>query len=224
MLRNPHIVKAGCSIDDDLLDLREKRWPNLEARSRLDLSGLRSSGSGSDETTTTTTTTGGPGLKRLAQTVLGLDLPKKRKISASDWSRMPLTEEQVVYAARDAWVAAAVVDQLQYIDAHTFDPNVLVERLQASQQQQEEEVSLHELTQRRTNRREAKALLTALYGPPELRSRPFQLPEWKLSLVSELRSIIRDNRPKTLLYPFPFATATTFERSFGAMSTNRTFA
>ena len=45
------------------------------------------------------------GLATLAKTVLGLEeFWKSKKLAMSNWTRRPLSEKQVLYAARDAWV------------------------------------------------------------------------------------------------------------------------
>jgi ribonuclease D len=176
VLRDPSIVKAGCQIDDDLLELRNLRIPNLEATNRLDLCGL-----GGREMV--------PGLKRLTATILGLDLPKHKKLSASDWSQVPLIEKQIVYAARDAWAAAAIVDHLAYLDEALFGPGALAQELQSF------ELSLGDVCRKQKNRRQAKALLSALLPrSPQGSTEYTELPPWKAAVVQELRYILQENR------------------------------
>lgn len=45
----------------------------------------------------------------------------------SNWSKRHLTQDEISYAARDAWVAAAIVDKLQQLNSNTFAPESLVE-------------------------------------------------------------------------------------------------
>ena len=45
----------------------------------------------------------------------------------SNWSKRHLTLNEISYAARDAWVAAAIVDKLQQFNSDTFAPESLVE-------------------------------------------------------------------------------------------------
>lgn len=177
VLRDASIVKTGCNIDDDLLELRHCLIPNLEATNRLDLCGLGASPQV-------------PGLKRLTCGVLGLDLPKRKKLSASDWSQVPLSEKQIVYAARDAWAAAAIVDRLSSVDDTRFGPRALSMQLQSSQ------LSLTELSRRRKNRKQAKALLSAILPRRDHgdNSEPLELPPWKDAVVRELKSILHENR------------------------------
>ena len=69
------------AVDDDMLELRQ-RWKRLEARSRVDLGGIGS--------------TGGElrGLKKLTGSILGFDLPKSRRMAISNWSQVPLSDAQ----------------------------------------------------------------------------------------------------------------------------------
>ena len=105
VLRDPQVVKAGCAIDQDLMELHTE-WNNgLEARSRFDLGGI-----GGDQRAVT-------GLRTLCAAVLGLHLPKSRRLAMSDWSCVPLTASQLCYCARDAWVGAG----LKWTTQHLFD-------------------------------------------------------------------------------------------------------
>ena len=45
----------------------------------------------------------------------------------SNWSKRHLTLNEISYAARDAWVAAAIVDKLQQFNSDIFAPESLVE-------------------------------------------------------------------------------------------------
>lgn len=45
------------------------------------------------------------GLKRLAETYMGADLDKPRRVTLSDWARDSLTLEQIQYACIDAYVS-----------------------------------------------------------------------------------------------------------------------
>jgi 3'-5' exonuclease len=176
-MRDESIVKAGCGIDQDLLELRSV-WPRLEAKSRLDLGGLRSNSKDNV-----------PGLKTLAAIVLGFDLPKSLRITTSDWSHVPLTIEQVTYGARDAWVGAAVVEELTRRDPQVFGTAALVKRLQS-------QPSLQELHQRQRHRQQAKLVLSALRAPYSSgRSKKQKLlPTWKKQMVYQLRNVVKANR------------------------------
>lgn len=44
--------------------------------------------------------------------VFGQQFRKSRKLSTSNWSRLPLSDAQLLYAANDAWVALRVYQQL----------------------------------------------------------------------------------------------------------------
>jgi len=187
VLSDEVIVKAGCGIDMDMLELRSV-WRGLEARSRLDLGGLRANYRHNT-----------PGLKKLAASILGVDLPKSRRIATSDWSRFPLSVEQVTYSAWDAWVGAAVTEELARRDPSTFGTLALTERLRSQR-------SVEELYQRQRRRKRAKLILSSLMAPyngqqqSELQQAPKQkrsngedLPQWKVEMAHKLRRVVKAN-------------------------------
>jgi ribonuclease D len=63
----------------------------------------------------------------LASGILNVDLPKSKKMAISPWASTPLSSEQIAYAARDAWAAAALVHRLGQLDPSRFSPDVLVD-------------------------------------------------------------------------------------------------
>jgi len=74
----------------------------LNVLGRTDLGAYASSvGATPDENKT-------PGLKTLAQAVLGLELAKPRSLVMSDWAQCILTPAQCEYAALDAWVSRMI--------------------------------------------------------------------------------------------------------------------
>lgn len=88
MLSEEHIVKAGVGMADDLKSL--KKVVAFHEKSIADLGtlaqrhGLKQSG-----------------VRNLAGLFLGFRIPKGTK--TSNWARHTLTEQQIVYAATDAW-------------------------------------------------------------------------------------------------------------------------
>jgi len=88
MLSEEHIVKAGVGMADDLKSL--KKVVAFHEKSIADLGtlaqrhGLKQSG-----------------VRNLAGMFLGFRIPKGTK--TSNWARHTLTEQQIVYAATDAW-------------------------------------------------------------------------------------------------------------------------
>ena len=52
------------------------------------------------------------GLQGLCKSILGIDLPKEKEDCKSDWTRFPLTDDQITYAARDAWAGVAIATEL----------------------------------------------------------------------------------------------------------------
>jgi ribonuclease D len=88
MLGEEHIVKAGVGLADDLKSLKkivafhEKSIADVGALAQRH--GLKQSG-----------------VRNLAGLFLGFRIPKGTK--TSNWSRQKLSEQQIVYAATDAW-------------------------------------------------------------------------------------------------------------------------
>lgn len=140
VLVDPTIIKAGVFIDPDILQFYE-RYPYLDARSRFDLSRLRSTSSyddtsrddddndSDDHNKSTKQQEKVPGLQTLTASILGLHLPKPKKIACSNWNRIPLSYSQLAYCARDAWVSAAIVHELAKRDVGTFGPDALRKQL-----------------------------------------------------------------------------------------------
>ena len=147
VLRDESIVKAGCSVDQDMVELRMNKFPRLEARSRLDLGGIRVRTDG-----------GAAGLKTLCHHIIGIDLPKPKRLARSNWSQVPLSYDQVAYGARDAWAGAAVVSSLESVDPSTFSASALTERLK-------DQRSIKDIQKRQERRKWAKKQLSAILAP-----------------------------------------------------------
>jgi hypothetical protein len=132
LLTDPGVIPAGVGIDDDLIELY--RWclehgddcagptwavPENPILNRFDIGGIGLSKKGRTI-----------GLARLVAGVLGVVLPKSKKLARTHWSRKPpLSKEEVAYAARDAWAAAAVVERLGDLDPSRFGPSSVLQTL-----------------------------------------------------------------------------------------------
>jgi hypothetical protein len=180
VLRDESIVKAGVSLDQDMLELRQK-WARMEARSRLDLGGVGASGSQR------------LGLKQLTSSILGVDLPKTRRLTMSDWSQVPLTSAQLAYSAWDAWAGAAIIAELAARDPDTFGTDALVDLLRPQR-------TIDDLYHRQRRRKGAKNQLSSLVAPYSFRDKERQpektsdMPTWKAEMVSNLKHIMKENR------------------------------
>lgn len=148
------ILKVGVGLDQDMVELYQ--WQQEVSR----LSGNTGEGWVEEQTVVGRLDIGGVGgsvgatksLKALAEEVCGISLLKARKLSMSNWAESPcLTTEQVAYAARDAWVAAAVLHELSEQDPRQFSINSLAEIVL------ENEVSIEELLEKAQARKMAKA-------------------------------------------------------------------
>lgn len=145
VLENENIIKAGCGIENDMMQLfKVYEWGSfslLHAKSRMELNGVGAKYLGQTV-----------GLSTLAENVLGVDLPKPTSIIRSNWGRIPLSNRQVVYAARDAWVAAAITNRLALLDSETFGKEALLQQLKL-------QPSIRNLVWRRDKRKKAKAMM-----------------------------------------------------------------
>jgi len=141
------------SVRNDALELY--RWDcggdpttRVRLRSRMDLGGLCG---GTDAVPR--------GLGTLSSDVLGLNLAKSRRLAMSDWGRRSLTTNQVVYAARDAWVAATVYQALRRAAAENggdWSPAAVLRDV-IGRERSMDEVHLRAVT-RRAVRKEIKSI------------------------------------------------------------------
>lgn len=104
LLNDPAILKVGIDIDNDMLELYQYSGGKIDAKSRFDLGGV---GSGPNR--------GRIGLKTLVRAVMGVEIIKTRKLSISNWSKVPLSTAQLDYCARDAWAGAAIFKEISKI-------------------------------------------------------------------------------------------------------------
>eukprot|EP00415_Alexandrium_ostenfeldii_P001121 UN1121 len=101
MLASDEVVKVGFAVANDLKVLR---------RSKIAITRVRDV---QDECCSLLGVTQQVGLQRAAAYLLGYDLEKSKRVTFSDWARKPLTEEQITYAALDAWVALRLHHELR---------------------------------------------------------------------------------------------------------------
>ena len=125
----------------------------------------------------TTTISNKSGLQGLCEFVLGVDLPKERNTCASDWTRFPLSDEQITYAARDAWAGAAIATKLASMDVESINTNLSDNSKTSSSSSsvfsrpnlirvlRRAETPLPQLAQRHRQRKEAKSELHNLLYP-----------------------------------------------------------
>ena len=93
ILGKDHIVKVGVSVADDLKAL--KKVTEFAEKSVVDL-GIAAKRTGMKQT----------GVRNLAGMLLGFRIPKGTK--TSNWARSTLTEQQIAYAATDAWACREI--------------------------------------------------------------------------------------------------------------------
>ena len=172
VLCDEQFIKAGCALDGDMMALYEL-WGGLDAKSRLDLGCLGTGRKNNDRY----------GLKTLTHAVLGVDLPKPKNIATSDWSSVPLTHNQIIYSARDAWAGAAIAQKLVEYDPESFGHEMLIEKLSLS------EVPISKLVVRQRRRDRARSELQKLLAP--YRSPAIRMPKGVSRKAQRLRKVIK---------------------------------
>ena len=105
VLSDPSVAKVGVGLDDDAVELY-----NIDSRmqlsGRLDIGGPRKGRR--------------IALREVAHRCIGgLIAPKAKKIACSNWAMRRLQSKQLAYAARDAWLGAAIFDALAADPAFT---------------------------------------------------------------------------------------------------------
>jgi hypothetical protein len=120
------------------------------------------------------------GLQGLCRSILGVDLPKEKTNCASDWTRFPLTDDQITYAARDAWAGVAIATELASMNVeHTSNPDDDDDEYESSSSSSSNvfsrsnlikvlrrvETPLPQLAHRHRQRKEAKTELQTLLHP-----------------------------------------------------------
>ena len=116
--------------------------------------------------------------------MVGVDLPKPRSVTLSDWSCVPLTERQIAYCARDAWAGAAIARKLAESNPNIFGTESLMDILEES------ELPISKLVQRQRRRDNAKRDLGRLLGPFKGRSK-VKLPKRVKRKAKNLREVIK---------------------------------
>jgi ribonuclease D len=119
VLSHDSLLLAGVGMDQDMVELY--RWVGNDDGKlmsdrplRIDIGGVGS-----------VTTGDSVGLRRLAASIIKVDVPKSRNLARSPWASAPLSEKEIAYAARDAWTSAAVLHRLNSLDPQRFSPLVL---------------------------------------------------------------------------------------------------
>ena len=138
VLSDPSVVKVGVGLDDDAVELY-----NIDSRmklsGRLDIGGPRKGRR--------------IALREVAYRAIGGPIaPKAKKIACSNWAMRRLQTTQLAYAARDAWLGAAVYGAL------AADPTFV----DAAAAQIHGEMKIYELSAVAADRRVIKRRLKAL--------------------------------------------------------------
>ncbi|OEU11152.1 hypothetical protein FRACYDRAFT_246263 [Fragilariopsis cylindrus CCMP1102] len=130
ILENTNIIKTGVAIDDDFIELY--RWV-------MAIQQQQDNG-------------------RLVQGILGVTIPKSKQLARSPWSRVPLTTEEITYAARDAWAAAAIMHKLNNskddeTNNNQFSPQAIINKLNEPRHRQS---SINDISYKQAKRKNLK--------------------------------------------------------------------
>lgn len=94
---NPKILKVGAGLRDDLVELR--KFQKINPKGFLELGHAAAQAEINQQ-----------GLRKLSAIVLGFRISKAAQVS--NWERAELTEQQLIYAATDAWVSLKIYEKL----------------------------------------------------------------------------------------------------------------
>ena len=142
-------------------------------------------------------------LQKLVRALVGVELPKSKKTAMSNWSQIPLSERQIVYASRDAWAGAAIVENLNLLFP-TMNIQVLGDLVQNHERE------IQEIDSRRRLRKDAKKKMKDIINQFEKyinlspSHKPLYLPSIMPSMIKEeiksLRRVLDENAPDHIHY------------------------
>lgn len=101
ILANPNIIKAGVSLNHDIIELRT--LAQFEPAGFVDIGNLAKKNGIQNH-----------GLRGLAAVLLGFRISKSAK--TSNWASNDLTPSQIIYAATDAWVGRELYLEMRRIN------------------------------------------------------------------------------------------------------------
>jgi len=182
LMYDKNIIKVGVGIDEDMLELYRTFGDRLQGRCRFDIAGI-----GSEEGRMI-------GLKSLLMNIVGVELKKPKRVTTSNWSSLPLSEQQLHYSARDAWAAVAIMDKLRQRRADVFGSKGSIFSLLRSER------SLHDIDKRARMRKEAKNVWKSqLYKIRKKQKENSTLDEELLKDHEDLKTLLRLLRPDGMI-------------------------
>ncbi|KAJ7382811.1 hypothetical protein OS493_032772 [Desmophyllum pertusum] len=104
IMRDEKILKVGVGIGEDVLKLKRHRGLICKGMADIQAMGMKSLGLAAKAPKV--------GLKALAQSFVGIELIKPKRIAVSNWEDFPLTLQQIEYAAMDAWAGLRVYQEI----------------------------------------------------------------------------------------------------------------
>ena len=110
ILSNPHIVKVGAAVHDDVRGLQY--YQHFDAKAFVDLQKIAYEWGIRDKS-----------VKKLAANILGVRISKSQQLS--NWEAEQLTAPQQMYAATDAWICREMYLKLLKCEKHPLTPEEL---------------------------------------------------------------------------------------------------
>lgn len=121
ILANPHIVKVGAAVHDDVRGLQY--YQRFDAKGFVDLQKIAYEWGIRDKS-----------VKKLAANILGVRISKSQQLS--NWEAEELSAPQQMYAATDAWICREMYLKLLQSEKHPLTPEELNPPQPQQQQQQ----------------------------------------------------------------------------------------
>jgi Ribonuclease D len=110
LLSNPHIIKVGAAVQDDVRGLQYYR--KFDAKGFVDLQKIAYEWGIRDKS-----------VKKMAANILGVRISKSQQLS--NWEAEVLSAAQQMYAATDAWVCREMYLRLLQSEKHPLTPEEL---------------------------------------------------------------------------------------------------
>lgn len=111
ILSNPHIIKVGAAVHDDVRGLQY--YGKFEARSFVDLQKIVCEWGIRDKS-----------VKKMAAIILGCRISKTQQLS--NWEAKEFSQAQKMYAATDAWVCREMYLKLMRSEKHPLTPEQMI--------------------------------------------------------------------------------------------------
>jgi hypothetical protein len=124
VFRQARIIKAGCSVGDDVNRLRKTFEHSMSSfAALLELGTIPVPNKERHENS---------GLSELVAHLFGLKMLDNQPREGG-WGNLPLSKEQIIYAARDAWAGSAIANHVATREPEVYGIEKLVEKFEQGQ-------------------------------------------------------------------------------------------